>query len=62
MLFLKIEEKYIYIWAYHVPNCSGFIIINMGFHNFKHRHEKHALDFGNSIFRLKITRIKSCYY
>jgi hypothetical protein len=33
----------------------------MGFQKFKHRHEKHALNFGNPIFRLKKKRIKSCY-
>jgi hypothetical protein len=62
MLFLKIEEKYCYIWTYHVQNCSDFILINMEFHKFKHRHAKHALDFGISIFRFKITRFKTCYY
>jgi hypothetical protein len=29
----------------------------MEFHKFKHHHAKQALDFGNSIFRFKITRI-----
>jgi hypothetical protein len=62
MLFLKIEEKYCYIWTCHVENYSGFILINMRFHKFKHRHAKHALDFGSFIFRLKFTKIKSCYY
>jgi hypothetical protein len=37
-------------------------IINVALHKFKHRHAKHALDFGNCIFRLKIKRIKECYY
>jgi hypothetical protein len=39
----------------------GFLLNNMGFQNFKHRHEKHALNFENPIFRFKTTRIKSCY-
>jgi hypothetical protein len=29
----------------------GFVLINMEFHNFKHRHAKQALDFGNTIYR-----------
>jgi hypothetical protein len=61
-LFLKIDEKYCYIWICHVEKCSGFILVNMGFHKFKNRHVKHALVFGNSNFRFKISRIKSCDY
>jgi hypothetical protein len=57
MLFLKIEEKQQYIWTCHVENSSGFILINMGFHKFKLRHAKHALEFRNSIISFKITRI-----
>jgi hypothetical protein len=62
MLFLKIEEKFCYILTCHAENCSGFILVNMGFHKIKHRHAKHALEIGNSNFIFKITRIKSCYY
>jgi hypothetical protein len=39
----------------------GFYI-NMVLYKFKRRHAEHALDFGNSNFRFKITRIKSCSY
>jgi hypothetical protein len=46
MLFLKIEEKYCYIWDSHVEKYSGFILINMEFHKFKHRHSKHGLSPG----------------
>jgi hypothetical protein len=53
MLFLKIEEKYCYTWTCHVENCSGFILINMGFRKVKHYHAKYSLGFGNSIFRSK---------
>jgi hypothetical protein len=42
-----------------MENNSCFILINMGFYKFKHRHAKLALDFRNSIFIFKITRIKS---
>jgi hypothetical protein len=38
-----------------------FILFNMGFQKFIHRHEKHALNFGNPIFWFKTPRIKSCY-
>jgi hypothetical protein len=41
---------------------SVFILVNTGCHKYKQRHAKHALDFGNFIFRFKITRIKSCDY
>jgi hypothetical protein len=34
----------------HIENSSAFILINMGFHMFKHRHGKLALDFGNFNF------------
>jgi hypothetical protein len=40
MLFLKIEEIQRYIWTCHVENSSGFILINLGFQKFKHRHAK----------------------
>jgi hypothetical protein len=40
MLFLKIEEKYCYILNCDVENCSGFMLINMGFHKFNHRDAK----------------------
>jgi hypothetical protein len=53
MLFLKIEEKCSYIWNSQVENNSGFIFVNTEFHNFKDRHAKHALDFGNSIFKIQ---------
>jgi hypothetical protein len=44
-------------------NMVGFLIlIKMGLHKFKHLHAEHAIDFGNSIFRLKNTRIKSSYF
>jgi hypothetical protein len=42
----------------HNENCSGFILLNMGFHKFIHRYAKHALGFGNSNIRFKITRKK----
>jgi hypothetical protein len=38
MLYLKIEEKQRYIWTCHVENSWGFILINMGFQEFKYRH------------------------
>jgi hypothetical protein len=60
MFFLKIEEKYCCIWTSDIENCSGYILVIMGFHKFKHRNAKHALELGNSNFNLKITRIKSC--
>jgi hypothetical protein len=53
MLFLKIEEKNLYIGYCHVETCSDYILINMGFLKFKHRHSKHVLDFGYSIFDSK---------
>jgi hypothetical protein len=34
MLFLKIEEKFCFIWTFQVEICSGFILINIGFHKF----------------------------
>jgi hypothetical protein len=37
MLFLKIEEIYCYLWTCQGENCSGFILVNMGLHKFKHR-------------------------
>jgi hypothetical protein len=61
MLFIKIQEKQRYIWTCHVDNISGFILINMGFRKIKYRHAKLALEIGYTIFRFKITRIKSCY-
>jgi hypothetical protein len=36
--------------GFHFENISGIVLIYMLFHKFKHRHEKHALEFGNSIF------------
>jgi hypothetical protein len=39
MTFLKIEKKYSYIWICHGENNSGFVLFNMGFHKFEHRHE-----------------------
>jgi hypothetical protein len=62
MLFVKIEEKYWYVWICHVENCSGFISITDPFHKFKHRKAKHTLQFAVSIFRFKTTRIKSFYF
>jgi hypothetical protein len=50
VLFLKIEEKFCFIWTFQVENSSGLILINMAFHKFKHRHAKYALDFVNSFF------------
>jgi hypothetical protein len=38
----------------------GFKLIYMGFQKLKHRLSKLASWFGNSNFRFKITRIKSC--
>jgi hypothetical protein len=62
MLFLKIEEKYYYMWTCHVENWWRFILVKRGFLKLKHRQGKRALEFGNSIFRLIITRIQYCCY
>jgi hypothetical protein len=62
MLLLSIQKKNIYISTRHVEKSTGFILVNMGFHKFEHRHAKHELEFGISIFNFKFTRIKSCYY
>jgi hypothetical protein len=37
----------------HVEKRKGFILFNMGFQKFKHRHEKHALNFGNNNFLIQ---------
>jgi hypothetical protein len=34
------------MWTFHVQNCFGIILINMGSHKFNNRHARHALDFG----------------
>jgi hypothetical protein len=34
ILFLKIEEKFCFIWTIQFENCMGFILINIGFHKF----------------------------
>jgi hypothetical protein len=54
MSILKIEIKYCYIWTSHGEKCSDFILVNIGLHNFKHRHAKHVLGFWNSILTFKI--------
>jgi hypothetical protein len=62
LLLLKIEELKCYIWTCVVEYCSGFILVNMGFHKSKHLQAIHSLLFGISIFRIVIARIKSCYF
>jgi hypothetical protein len=62
MLFLKIEEKLLYIWTCHVEKYSCFISITNPFHKFKHRKGKHTLLFALSWTHIcEITRIKSYY-
>jgi hypothetical protein len=34
------------MWTFHVQNCFGIILINMGHHTFNNRHARHALEFG----------------
>jgi hypothetical protein len=53
MLFLKREEKYCYIWTCHVENCSRFILLNVAFRKFKHRHAKYVTHVSDSIFNVK---------
>jgi hypothetical protein len=59
MLFLKIEEKYWFIWTCQVEKSTDFILINLGFQKFENRQANLALDFGNTNFTFKIRRIKS---
>jgi hypothetical protein len=39
--------------TFHVQNCFGIILINVGSHKFNIRHAKHALQFGNSFLDSK---------
>jgi hypothetical protein len=52
VIFNNRRNKLLYMDLSHRKK-SGFILVNMGFHKFKHRHAKHALEFGKSIFRFK---------
>jgi hypothetical protein len=56
MFFLKIEENYFYMWTCQVEICTGFVLIKMGYHKFKHHHAKLALENEYLIFRFKITK------
>jgi hypothetical protein len=44
------------MWTCHVEICSGFVLIKMGFHKFKHHHAKHALENEYLIFSFEIIK------
>jgi hypothetical protein len=35
------------MWTFHLKNCFGIILINMGSHKFNNRHARNALEIGN---------------